>query len=256
MRLGATVVRTRKDLGWSQQELGLRVRVSQGWLSRIERGTAERLELAMIDRLTRKLGIQLSLATPSAVADERRRQRDPAHALALAYVGRHLARQGWSVRSEVELGGDRFRGWADLVAFHEDSGVMLLVEIKTELRDFGGLARQVGWYERAVWQAVRSDGWQPRSLRTAVILLATEANDASMRSFRESLAQWAPGGAVDLLATIDNPGRPWSGRFLAMVDPLSRRARWLIPTRRDGRRSPLRDSDYAGFMQRRRRRAG
>jgi len=253
-QFGATVRRTRQHLGWNQRQLADRVGVSQPWVSRIERGTTGSLEFAVVDRLTDELGIRIVLdATPAAV-EERRLQRDPAHALTIAYVGRHLARHGWSVQTEVEVGSGRFRGWADVVAFHEETGCLLLVEIKTELRDFGRLVRQVGWYEREAWEAARSLGWRARSLRTAVILLATEANDASVREFREGFAPWAPSGAVALLAMLDDPAKPSSGRFLALVDPLSRRARWLVRTRRDGRRSTLRDGDYAGFMRRRHRR--
>jgi len=253
-QFGATVRRTRQHLGWNQRQLADRVGVSQPWVSRIERGTTGSLEFAVVDRLTDELGIRIVLdATPAAVEDLRL-QRDPAHALTIAYVGRHLARHGWSVQTEVEVGSGRFRGWADVVAFHEETGCLLVVEIKTELRDFGRLVRQVGWYEREAWEAARSLGWRARSLRTAVILLATEANDASVREFREGFARGRhrEPSRCSRCSMIRRSRR--AAGFSPWVDPLSRRARWLVRTRRDGRRSTLRDGDYAGFMRRRHRR--
>jgi transcriptional regulator with XRE-family HTH domain len=246
----------RQALGWSQRELADRLGISQAWICRIEAGTAHGVTLRVLDQALDELGVRVAVLPEGAGTSERRLQRDPAHALATAYIARHLERAGWQVRTEVEVGTGRFRGWIDVLAWHEASRTLLVVEMKTELRDLGAAERQLGWYEREAWRFAAREWTTPARLRSGLVLLATEHNDATVRLLREPLDRWLPRGATDFAGLVTDPAGDSGGRCLAMVDPLSRRQDWLIRTRRDGRRSPLPDADYRAFMTRRRRRAG
>ena len=109
-------------------------------------------------------------------------------------------------------------------------GRLLVVEVKTELRDIGALQRQVGWYRQAAVGVARAAGWSVRSTVVVVIFLATDANDTCPR--REPTPQSAPpsrlrGRAVrDLLVERAlPPGEPGWG--LVMIDPMRRGDRVL-----------------------------
>jgi hypothetical protein len=54
---------------------------------------------------------------------------------------------------------------------------MFVGEIKAGLDDMGSVQRQLGWYERAARDVARSAGWRVERSASAMLVLATEAND-------------------------------------------------------------------------------
>lgn len=248
--LGIAVLELRKAIGWTQKELGARADLSQSEVSRVEHGLLVDLSLERAEQILSAMGARLVLSVDAPFLGDRERQRDPAHARCSAHVASRLRRAGWEVETEVEIGGDRSRGWIDILAFHRESGLLLVIEIKTEIRDLGAIERSLNWYERESMGASRRLGWQPRRRVGCLLLLATDANEARAAANREPLFVGFPGRARDLAAVIT--GTTWSGawsRAIAMIDPLSRRASWLRPLRVDGRRSPAPFADYADFMR-------
>jgi len=250
--MSTTLARVTRDvrsaLGWTQRELAARVRVSQSEVSRIETGTADSIEA--VDRVLGELACRWTVARPRV--DARLDQRDPAHARCTAYVRARLESMGYVVHQEVEIGDGAARGWIDILAFHPLERILHVGEIKTELRDVGGVQRQLGWYERAAVRAGLRFGWRPRAVVVGLYLLLTEANDEALRLNREAMRQAFPiraGRLVHRLRTAPTPGarQPWA---IALIDPLSRRRDWARSARADGRKSPARYRSYADFMVR------
>ncbi len=151
---------------------------------------------------------------------------------------------------EVEVGGDRSRGWIDVLAYHPATGWLLVIEIKTEIRDLGAIERSLGWYERDAIVAARRLGWQPKHAIGCLLLLATAANDARASANGVPIGVGFPTRAHELggLVQAGSGPRP-HGRAVAMIDPLSRRTAWLRPLHQDGRRQPAPYLDYADFMR-------
>jgi len=248
--IGRAIADVRRALRWSQAELAARAGVSQAWISRVEGGKLEQLTIAGSARILAAMGARLSIDVDAPYLGDRRQQQDPAHARLSARVALLLRRAGWSVETEVEIGGDRSRGWIDILAFHPSSRVLLVIELKTEIRDLGAIGRAVGWYEREAWTAARRFGWRPSSVVSWLSLLATEANDLRAAQNREALSAEFPARARELAGLVDGSAASVSGRRgVAMVDPRSRRAAWIRPLRIDGRRSPAPYEDYADFMR-------
>jgi transcriptional regulator with XRE-family HTH domain len=249
-RIGSIVRDIRRAIGWSQRELASRAGVSQSLVSAIENGHLPTVTVATTTRLLEAMGAKLIIdAVPPFIGD-RQRQRDPAHARCTVYVARRLEHDGWKVATEVEIGGDRSRGWIDLLAYHPESGVLIVVEIKTEIHDIGGIERSLGWYEREAWNAGRWLGWRPRRVLGSLILLATVANDDRLRLNRETFAQGFSIRSRALSALVANGTVPSPrGRGMVMIDPASRRREWLRPTWLDGRRTQAPYVDYVDFMR-------
>lgn len=199
-------------------------------------------------RLLEAMGARLSIGVDRPYLASRDRQRDPAHAASAGYVCRRLIRAGWQVATEVEVGGDRSRGWIDVLAYHPGTRILLVIEIKTEIRDLGAIERTLGWYEREAWAAARRRGWRPRLVRGGLVLLATEDNDARLKENAASFRLGFPLRARDATGVVMDGLVPGRGRFLAMIDPASRRTSWLRPTPLDGRRTPAPYADYLGFL--------
>jgi transcriptional regulator with XRE-family HTH domain len=256
--IGRAVLALRTGLGWTQAELAIRADTSQPMVSAVERCKVGDVTFETAWRLLNAMGARVSLSIDPPYLGDRAHQRDAAHARCTSHVGRRLERAGWIVAREVEVGGDRSRGWIDILAYHPPTGLMLVIEVKTELHDLGQIERSLGWYEREAWASGRRLGWRPRRAVGILLLLATEANDERLRSNREAVDAGFPLRAGVLSRLVDGEELGTVGRGLAMIDPSSRRQMWLRPSRLDGRRSPAPYSDYAGFMRaaHRRKRSG
>ena len=127
---------------------------------------------------------------------------------------------------------------------------MLVLELKTEIHDFGQIERTLGWYERAAWSASRRFGWSPVRSIGGLLLLATVANDGRVRANRSSVALGFPLRARHLGGALSGAPMPAErGRAIVMIDPRSRRRIWYRSLQVDGRRSPAPYADYADFMR-------
>jgi transcriptional regulator with XRE-family HTH domain len=248
--VGAAIASLRVTIGWTQAGLGTRVGKSQSWVCRVERGVVVNLTIETAERLLAAMGARLVITVDVPFLGDRQRQREPAHARCSAHVATRLRKDGWEVATEVEIGGDRSRGWIDVLAYHPVTGWLLVIEIKTEIHDLGAIERSLGWYEREAISVARRLGWRPTHSVGCLLLLATGANDARVSANREPIGVGFPVRAHELAGLVDGEGgQPRRGRAVAMIDPLSRRAAWLRALRLDGRRQPAPYADYADFMR-------
>jgi transcriptional regulator with XRE-family HTH domain len=240
--VGQAVLGARIGMGWSQRELSRRSGVSQADVCRIERGRARDLRITVLDRLFVALGVRYWLQTE--VSRPNRPQADLVHARCSAHVTRRLVSSGWLVEREVEIGNERFRGWIDILAFHPGSGVLLLIEVKTEIHDIGEVERTMNWYQREATRAARRYGWQATSVASALLVLDSQVNDERILASGSVFATAFPGRAPALQALVEGGASQAERRDLAMIDPRSRRSGWLRATRSDGRRSAPSYVDY------------
>lgn len=158
MVIGAAIKSLRTAIGWTQRTLEERSGVCQSMVSRIEQGRVGDLTFGTATALLEAMGARLVIAVDAPYLADRDRQRDAGHTRLSACVVRRLRASGWDVRTEVEVGGDRSRGWIDVLAFHPTTGVLLVIELKTEIHDLGQIERSLGWYEREAWAAARRFG--------------------------------------------------------------------------------------------------
>ena len=235
--LGASVRAVRVALGLSQRVLGERIGRSQVYVSLVERGRVPGLSITEADSLCGALGATLVLGIEAPVLLAGSRQRDAAHARCVAYVMRRLTKEGWIVRREVQIGTPARPGWIDVLAFHPELRVLLVIEIKTELIDLSGLERQLGWYAREARHAAGSLGW-------------SAAEVVRLRENAAGIGQAFPRRWRDLIAVVrGGVHAAATGWGIAMIDPQSRARDWLRPTVLDGRRSQAPYRHIADFLR-------
>ena len=246
--IGATIRSVRTAIGMSQRRVAARIGRSQSFISRVAAGRVGAIRVTDLDRLCQALGATLVLGVEAPLVLGVARQRDAAHAVSIGHVVRRLTAAGWLVEREVEIGPPGRPGWIDVLAFHPGSRVLLVIEVKSEVRDLGELERQLGWYEREAMRAAQRFGWSADTVAAAAQLLATETNDDRLLELGATLRSAFPVRARDLAAVAEGgrPSRP--GRALAMIDPHSRARRWCRSTRLDGRRTSAPYRDYADFI--------
>ncbi len=253
--VGAAVRASRKERGWSQARLSAESRVPQTVVSSIERATHFNPPIETIRRLCTALDAELIVEIRPARLVGRSDQRDPAHAACVAATRRILERVGWTTASEIEIVTGRARGFVDLLAFDPRTRRLLVIEVKTEIRDVGGLERQVGWYLREARSAAGSLGWRPQRVSGVVVCLATAAVDAAVVVNRVQLAAAFPLRGRAVRAVLIG-GAIVDGRGLILLDPLRRGGAGLMTLAADGRRTPAPYRDYAAFLRARPSRAG
>ena len=240
--VGRAIADGRARVGWSQRELARRSGVVQSRISLIERGRAAGVSVRLIDRVFVALGIRYHLEFDLPAVQPI--QRDRVHAWAIGSLRRRLQREGFVVAVEVEVGGDRSRGWIDALAYRPSDRVLLIGEFKSVAPDIGAIERQVGWYEREAIAVAARRGWRPSRVVSVLFLLATTENDNRVADNAAVLGDSFPGRARDL-QPVFNGERPAHRRYLVMVDPGSRSRTWVLPTRVDRRR---RDAPYRDYL--------
>ena len=212
--LGDLIREARLLVGGSQRQLAAAAGTSQPTISRIERGQATVLDLAVVARVLEALGMRATLHVDARHLADRRRQRDAVHAWVNGYLARRLDRLGWLTGTEARIGREAPRGWIDLVAYRPADRSMFIDETKTDLPDVGGLQRSLSFYERAAWDVARERGWAPRRIVVAAIMLDSEAIAGRVAANRDLLRNAFPGDVAALSAWLRDasqvPPRGWT----------------------------------------------
>jgi hypothetical protein len=215
-------------------------------ISAVEHG-AHGISLDVLERVCRALDGSLIVELRAPLTIGRIDQRDAGHAACTAAVRKALERLGYACATEHPFSDGRVGGWIDLLAFDPVTGRLLIVEVKTELCDLGGLQRQVAWYERMAPTVARRLGWRARTVQCLVVILATDANDAALDMNRATIDRVFPVRGRALRVALESRGslRGWG---LILVDPRRRGGRAWLGLRLDGRRGPAPYRSYADFM--------
>lgn len=233
----------------SQRRFADSVGVSRGYIANIERGRANP-SLDIVGRIAAALDLEVEFLVRAPVIIGDRRQHDLVHARCSGHADRRLRTAGWLTAREIEIVHGRSHGWIDLLAFDPSSGTLLVIEIKTRLDDIGAIERQLGWYERSAFDVAKRLGWRPRRVVTWLLVLASDEVEDTLRANRELMARAFPIRARAMSELLVGGDLPVRGRGVALIDPVSKRRVWLMPSRVDGRRSPAPYSTYADAARR------
>jgi transcriptional regulator with XRE-family HTH domain len=245
-RFGATIRTSRIARGWTQRQLADRACVPQSVVSTIETGGGG--ELATLERVCVALGGVLRLEAQIPYAGDGPRQLDLGHARCVGRARRLLEAAGYACVTEQEVIDGPWRGRIDLLGFDATIRRLLVVEVKTELHDAGGLERQVDRYARLCLDVARRRGWRVAEVAVAVLVLATAEADAFLFANREVMAGAFPiRGRAAIECLLDR--KPIRGRLLLMLDPCRRGRRAVGRSRADGRRTPAPYRDYRAFVR-------
>jgi transcriptional regulator with XRE-family HTH domain len=231
----------------TQAEVAAAVGISRSHYAGIESGK-EDPSIDVVWRIADRLGLDIELVGRAPIAFERR-HGDLVHARCSAYVDRRFAREGWLTVREVETFAGRAHGWIDLLAFEPVSRTLVIVEVKTRLDDIGAVERQLGRYEKDAKRIANELGWYPRETAAWLLLLASDEIERQVALHAGLLRATFPDRARVMTEALAG-SMAMRSRGLALIDPRSRRSRWLISTRSDGRRSPSPYRDYADAARR------
>jgi transcriptional regulator with XRE-family HTH domain len=226
IRLGARVRVVRHRLGWRQSDVAARARVSQDTVSRIERGQLSALQLRTVRDVLRVLEMELRLDAWWRGGDLDR-LADEGHATLAARIVALLEARGWAVRPEVSFAVYGERGSIDVLAWHPERRILIVIEVKTSLNSIEETIRRHDVKLRlARGIAAERFGWEPRAIAAMLVLPGTTAARDRVSRLDGILRHRYPLRGHAARGWLADPGRPGGG-LLVFVRP-------TLPGRRTG----------------------
>jgi transcriptional regulator with XRE-family HTH domain len=171
LAVGRMIRAVRVRRGWRQSDLADAAGVSQTTVSRLERGNLDAVPIATLRAVAGALDVRATVELRGSGADLDR-------LLAAGHSAMHeeLARlfaglPDWVSLPEVTFAIYGERGAIDVLAWHEPTRSLLVIELKTELVD---IQDTVGTLDRKVRLAVtiaRERGWDPLTVSSWLLIM-------------------------------------------------------------------------------------
>lgn len=238
LAIGGSIRAVRVKRGWRQQDLAVAAGVSQSTVSRIECGRLDDVPLSTLRRVGAVLGIRVTL-------DARWRGGELDRLLGSRHSAMHeeLARlfetlPEWTAVPEVTFAIFGERGAIDILAWHEASRTLLVIELKTEIVD---VQETVGTLDRKVRLAAEiaaRRGWRPAVVASWLIVAESPTNRRRVAAHGAMLRSAYPADGRTMPGWLRQPRGPIAAlSFLSSTHGAGSR-RTLAPVRRVRRRTP------------------
>jgi transcriptional regulator with XRE-family HTH domain len=159
--------------GWRQRDVGTKAKLSAAAIGRHENGIPGSLDA--LERHAAVFGLRLDL-TLHGRAGELARLADEEHAAIVEAVAANFRRLRFVTETEASFSEWGERGRIDLLAFDPRSGMLVIVEAKTQLLDLQDLFGALNVKERLASTLASRRGWQVRHRASVLAVAATSAN--------------------------------------------------------------------------------
>jgi hypothetical protein len=140
------------------------------------------------------------------------RMLDEEHANLVAKVVVLLRDLGWTVELEVTYSEFGERGSIDVFAFHEPTGTLLVIEVKTDLPSTEATLRKLDEKERLAGGIARKRfGWHARAFAKIVVMPDTSTLRRRIARHSGVFEQSLPVRGKDIRSWLRSPSGPMSG---------------------------------------------
>jgi transcriptional regulator with XRE-family HTH domain len=185
--------------------------VAQTTMSKIERGELESLSLRTIREVATALGMTLAIA-PRWRGGEMDRLLAARHsALHEDVAARFASLPGWLAVPEVTFSRYGERGAIDVLAWHQVTATLLVIELKTEIVDVQELISNVDRKRRLAPIIARERGWIPSAGASAWVAVSeSRTNRRRVEAHRSVLRAAFPsdGRSVNAWLLDPDPAHP------------------------------------------------
>ncbi|MBF6606002.1 MAG: helix-turn-helix domain-containing protein [Chloroflexi bacterium] len=218
-RFGAALRALRRRRRWRQVDLAAAAGSSQPVISTIEAGRLDETTVATVRAVAAALDatIMIELRWRGAALD---RLLDERHAQLNGRLATMLARSGWRVEPEVSYSRFGERGSIDLLAWHEQTAALLVIEVKSELVSVEATLRKLDEKFRLGPSIVRER--DERRVRTVGRLLALPSTTTSRRHLARHAAlmdRALPDRGTAVRAWLRRPTGPFAGVIFVPETP-------------------------------------
>jgi transcriptional regulator with XRE-family HTH domain len=232
LAFGRLVRLARIERRWRQEDVAERAGVSRSTVSRLERGHVGQIPLDTVRAVCAVLDIRVQLHARARALDLDR-VANARHSGLAEHVALWMARwQGWAFRAEVSYSEYGERGVVDLLCWHAASRSLLIVELKTELLEFGALLGKLDEKERLGPVIAKRLGWAPVSVSTGLLVADSTTNRRRARAHGALLGSALPDDSRALVGWLKRPaGVVRALRFVPDARPGHVRNGFAGPTR-------------------------
>jgi transcriptional regulator with XRE-family HTH domain len=212
LRLGLALRAARVKRRLRQCDLADQAGVSASLVSRLEHGDLGRVSLRAFRGVAAKLGVSLELV-PRSASGELDRVVNARHAALGERVAAWIARQpGWIVAAEISFAIYGERGIVDLLAWHESTSSLVVIELKTAIVDVDELIGTLDRKRRLATRIAAARGWAARSVSSWLIVGDSSTNRRRVADHRILLTSALPRDGRSLAPLFLHPDRgPESG---------------------------------------------
>lgn len=208
IRVGAAFRAVRKRRGWRQRDVAERAGMSRAFMSLVERGHLDRVSLRTIRRIAAVLDIRVDLVARWRGGELDRLLGGRHSALAESVAAAFIELPGWVIAPEVSFSVFGERGVIDILAFHEPTRSLLVIELKTAIVDVNELVGNVDRKRRLAVKIAADRGWRAISVSCWVIVAAGTTNRRRVTAHSTMVRAAYPQGGRTMHAWIRRPGRP------------------------------------------------
>jgi transcriptional regulator with XRE-family HTH domain len=205
VRLGRVIRALRIRRRWRQIDLARRAGVSQSLIARVERGHADRIALATLERIVSALGARLNLRVDwnGEAAD---RLLDADHAALVDTVISVLRADGWEPVPEVTFAIDGERGSIDILGWHPWTRTLLVVEVKSVVADVQATISVFDRKQRLGARIGRLRGWDAARVAAVLVLAEGTTNRRRIALHAGTFASRFPLGSRAIRRFLHDPG--------------------------------------------------
>jgi Holliday junction resolvase-like predicted endonuclease len=198
-------------------------------VSRAERGNAAELTVATLTSISEALGARLAVRVlwQGEALD---RLLDAAHAGLVGEVVRLLRAAGWEVVPEATFSHFGERGSIDVLAWHPETGALLVIEVKSTVPDMGAMLAGIDRKARLAAAIAKSRGWRATSVSRLLVLPDDRTARRRLAEHAATLDAALPARTVAVRRWIRNPRGPIAG-ILALPSRQRTTARHRIGAR-------------------------
>lgn len=244
--VGRVIRSIREHLGRTQSEVARDAGVSQGAVSRSERGLVGQLPIEVLDRIVGALGasLYLDLRYQGGIGD---RLLDRVHAALVDHVVVAL-RPDWEIVVEYTFNEFGERGSVDVLAWHARTRTLLIVEVKSAFTDLQAMLLSLGRKLRLLPEIVRRErGWDPLAVGRIVVVAGTTSNRAVVSAHPAVFDVSFPSRTREIREWLRTPSGPIAGVWFVSRDTVPTiRATGQRRRRERGERAAARSASEPG----------
>jgi transcriptional regulator with XRE-family HTH domain len=234
-----------------QDDVSNQAGVSRSEIGRAERGQADRLRLATLDRIATTLGARLEVRlTWNGEALDR--LLDAAHAALVEATVGFLTSAGWECAVEMSFNFRGERGSVDVMAFHRSTRTLLVIEVKSVVPDVQDMLMTIDRKARLALQIAGQRDWNAVRVGRLLVIGESRTSRRRVEAHQAIFASALPARGVAVRTWIRSPeARPaLAGRiFLSSGRPMAarHRVRAKDPGEASGPRSALGSASGIGW---------
>jgi transcriptional regulator with XRE-family HTH domain len=250
LRIGRVFRAVRLRRSWRQKDLAAASGVSMATIGRIEHGRSDNAELGTLAKIAAALEIKLDVRAMWRGA-ELDRLLNAGHAAMHEQIAVLLAAlPDWVWAPEVSFSIYGERGIIDILAFHPESGMLLIIELKTGFADVGELVGVMDRRRRLGRAIAAQRGWQAKAVSTWVVVAEGPTNRRRLSEHAGMLRHAFPVDGRRMRSWLRRPdGVTNALSFLSDSKSVSSSANGNLPKRSPAHRSRQSERSTAGSVQ-------